>query len=86
MFQRHCRPFVLLRLNSKTDMICKYMCLYYTTTSVLDMQGFIQDFLLGGGKFLLMLPATRSVASGVRCAHATLGGSGGMLPQEILKN
>ena len=63
--------------------LCVTECVCVLTNG---QQGFIQDFLLGGGKFLLMLPATRSVASGVRCAHATLGGSGGMLPQEILKN
>ena len=48
-------------------------------------QGFIHDFLLGGGKFFFVdaVSGTHSVLSGVYCAHATLGGSGGMLPTEI---
>ena len=46
-------------------------------------EGFIQDFVLGREYFVMLLPGTRSMPRGVRVTHATLGGSGGMLPQEL---
>ena len=43
--------------------------------------GFHTGFCVRGGEyFVMLLPGTRSVPRGVRVTHATLGGSGGMLP------